>query len=169
MEEKHSTMSDYSLLDNLRDFPKLMPDEDSDKGRAKGDYSIRYGSGVISEELLESMIGQTFDLDDICYTETDSFQYGDKPIDVIEAVNEDRCFARKCNVVNIELVTKMNKIENHIHTRVNDACITDNGELYITDPDNNCIDTVSTQDQSLYLHHLQLVQILLHQQKYVNQ
>lgn len=121
VEEKHSTMSDYSLLDNLRDFPKLMPDEDSDIGRAKGDYSIRYGSGVISEELLESMMGQTFDLDDICYTETDSFQYGDKPIDVIEAVNEDRCFARKCNVGYIELVTKMNKIENHIHTRVNDA------------------------------------------------
>lgn len=80
VEEKHSTMSDYSLLDNLRDFPKLMPDEDSDIGRAKGDYSIRYGSGVISEELLESMMGQTFDLDDICYTETDSFQYGDKQL-----------------------------------------------------------------------------------------
>lgn len=60
-------------------------------------------------------MGQTFDLDDICYTETDTFQYGDKPIDVIEAVNEDRCFARKCNVGNIEPVTKKNEIENNIN------------------------------------------------------
>lgn len=45
-------MSDYSLLDNLRDFPKLMPDIDCDIGREKDDYSIRYGSWDISEELL---------------------------------------------------------------------------------------------------------------------
>lgn len=52
LEQKHSTMSDYSLLDNLRDFPKLMPDIDCDIGREKDDYSIRYGSWDISEELL---------------------------------------------------------------------------------------------------------------------
>lgn len=95
LEQKHSTMSDYSLLDNLRDFPKLMPDIDCDIGREKDDYSIRYSSWDISEELLQSIMGQTFDLDDICFTEADSFQYEDKPIDVIEAVNEDRCFAKK--------------------------------------------------------------------------
>lgn len=50
-------------------------------------------------------MGQTFDLDDICFTEADSFQYEDKPIHVIEAVNEDRCFAKKCNAGNLELVT----------------------------------------------------------------
>lgn len=98
-------MSDYSLLDNLRDFPKLMPDIDCDIGREKDDYSIRYGSWDISEELLQSIMGQTFDLDDICFTEADSFQYEDKPIDVIEAVNEDRCFAKECNAGNLELVT----------------------------------------------------------------
>lgn len=52
LEQKHSTMSDYSLLDNLRDFPKLMPDIDGDIGLEKDDYSIRYGSWDISEELL---------------------------------------------------------------------------------------------------------------------
>lgn len=52
LEQKHSTMSDYSLLDNLRDFPKLMPDIDCDIGREKDDYSIRYGSWDISEELV---------------------------------------------------------------------------------------------------------------------
>lgn len=98
-------MSDYSLLDNLRDFPKLMPDIDCDIGREKDDYSIRYGSWDISEELLQSIMGQTFDLGDICFTEADSFQYEDKPIHVIEAVNEDRCFAKKCNAGNLELVT----------------------------------------------------------------
>lgn len=50
-------------------------------------------------------MGQTFDLDAICFTEADSFQYEDKPIDVIEAVNKDRYFAKKCNAGNLELVT----------------------------------------------------------------
>lgn len=45
-----------------------------------------------------------FDLDDICFIEVDLFQYEDKLIDVIEVVNEDRFFVKKCNVGNFELV-----------------------------------------------------------------
>lgn len=80
-----------------------------------------------------------FDLDDICFIEVDLFQYEDKLIDVIEVVNEDRCFVKKSNVGYFEFVIKMNEKENSICIRVNDVCIIDNGELYIIDFENKFI------------------------------
>lgn len=75
LEENHSTMSDYSLIDNPRDLIKLVPNTNTNI--ENGNHSVRYRGGVIREESLESIIGQTFDLDDIFVTETDSFRYGD--------------------------------------------------------------------------------------------
>lgn len=37
---------------------------------------MRYKSGDINKDLVESMMGRTFDLDDITVTEINSFQYG---------------------------------------------------------------------------------------------
>lgn len=52
-----------------------------------GVHSVRYRKGEIDEGLLKSMIGQTFDLDDITVIETDYFKYGYKNITIVEAFN----------------------------------------------------------------------------------
>nr|XP_034318344.1 uncharacterized protein LOC117686753 [Crassostrea gigas] len=71
LEEKHNTMSDYSLIDNLRDLTNLVSNTDSDK--EKGDHSLRYKIGDTREGLLEAIMGQTFDLNDINVTERDAY------------------------------------------------------------------------------------------------
>lgn len=52
---------------------------------------MRYRKGDISEGLLESMMGQCFDLNDIAVSETDSFHYQDELILAMETINEDTC------------------------------------------------------------------------------
>uniref|UniRef100_A0A8W8MGT2 B box-type domain-containing protein n=1 Tax=Magallana gigas TaxID=29159 RepID=A0A8W8MGT2_MAGGI len=102
LEDKHGTMSDYSLIANLRDLINLVSDTDSDM--EKGGYSVSYRRGDISEGSLESMMGQTFDLDDISVTETDSFQYGDECLSVLEAVDKDTCFVNDSRSEYFELI-----------------------------------------------------------------
>lgn len=68
LEEKHSTMSDYSLIDNLRDLTSLVSNKDSDLEWGK--YAVRYRRGNINEGSIQSMMGHTFDLDNITVTET---------------------------------------------------------------------------------------------------
>lgn len=113
LEEKHSTMSGYSLIDNLRDLSNLMSDRNSDM--EQGNHSVRYRKSDISEELLESLMGKMFDLDDIIITETDSFQHGDKIITVIEAVEDDTCSVRSFQSGCIEQVNKRNKKGKKFH------------------------------------------------------
>uniref|UniRef100_A0A8W8IJJ6 Tripartite motif-containing protein 2 n=1 Tax=Magallana gigas TaxID=29159 RepID=A0A8W8IJJ6_MAGGI len=138
LEEKHSTMSDYCLIDNHRDLmTNLKSNKDSDK--EKGDFPARYRGGVINEGILESMMGQTLDLDDITVTETDSFQYGDKSIVVLEAIKKDTCFVGGLISGYIEKVDKRNKKEMIINVNVNDVCVTDNGDVYATDYDSDSI------------------------------
>lgn len=74
LKEKHSTMSDYCLIDNLRNLTNILSTNDSEIDQ--GNLSMRYKSGDIGEDLVESMMGRTFDLDDITVTEINSFQYG---------------------------------------------------------------------------------------------
>lgn len=120
LEEKHSTMSDYCLIDNHRDLmTNLKSNKDSDK--EKGYFSARYRGGVINEGIPESMMGQTLDLDDITVTETDSFQYGDKSIVVLEAIKKDTCFVGGLISGYIEKVDKRNKKEMIINVNVNDV------------------------------------------------
>lgn len=73
-DEKHSTMSDYNFIGHLRDLTYLASNTDSDI--EKGDHSVRYKKGNISKGFQESMLGETFDLDNITVTCTgkDSFQ-----------------------------------------------------------------------------------------------
>lgn len=94
------------MIDNLGDLNNLLPSTDSDE--EKGNHSLRYIKGGISEGLLESMMGQTFDFDDTFLTETNSFQYGDK-IHVLEAINEDTCFVGAFQSDYIEQINKKNK------------------------------------------------------------
>ncbi|XP_052704912.1 uncharacterized protein LOC128180798 [Crassostrea angulata] len=141
LEDKHSIMSDYSLIENLRDLTNLV--SNTDGNIEKGDYSLMYREGGIGEELLESMMGHTFDVDDITVTETDSFQYGDKSIVVMEAIKKDTCFVGGLISGYIEKVNKSNKKEIYININVNDVCVTDEGDVYATDFDNDCVLSLS--------------------------
>lgn len=60
---------------------------------------------------MESMLGQTFDLDDISVIETDSFQYGDKCIICMSAINEETCFVSDgCNPITLNKFIKGTKM-----------------------------------------------------------
>lgn len=87
LEEKYMTMSDYSLIDNLRNLINFVSEMDS--GLEERDHSVRHKSGNIGEGLLESMMGQTCDLDDIDVTETDLLQHGDRSIIVKETFDTE--------------------------------------------------------------------------------
>ncbi|XP_065924427.1 uncharacterized protein [Magallana gigas] len=137
LEEKHGTMSDYSLIENLRDLTSLVSNTDIDI--EKGDHSVRYRRGDISEGLLESMMGQTFNLDEITVNETHSFQYGDQPIFIMGAINEDTCFVGTFLSGNIQQVNRGSENGMKFNIEANDVCVTDNGDVYATDYENNSI------------------------------
>lgn len=80
LEEKHSTMSDFSLIDNIKDLKNLLFNRNC--GIRIFGYPLRYQEKSIKEELLESFTGEMFDLDDISVIERDSFYIGNKLIDV---------------------------------------------------------------------------------------
>ncbi|XP_065928726.1 tripartite motif-containing protein 2-like [Magallana gigas] len=137
LEDKHGTMSDYSLIDNLRDLTNLVSNTDSDIER--GDHSVRYRGGDISEGSLESIMGQTFDLDDFSVTETDSFQYGDECLQVLEAIDKDICLVRAHKSECFERMNIRNKKTEKSNICGNDVCVTDKGDVYFTDYSNPVI------------------------------
>ncbi|XP_052704030.1 uncharacterized protein LOC128180179 [Crassostrea angulata] len=137
LEDRHSTMSDLSLIDNLRDLFNLLSNKDSDI--ETGDYSLRYMGGDINNGLLESMMGQTFDLDDISVTETESFQYGDKLLCVLEAIDKDTCFVGDDKSNFFERVNIGNKKKEKFYINANAVCVTDSDDVYVTDCDNDSI------------------------------
>nr|XP_034309487.1 uncharacterized protein LOC105346241 [Crassostrea gigas] len=131
LEDKHGTMSDYSLIDNLRDLTNLVSNTDSDIERE--DHSVRYRRGDISEGSLDSIMGQTFDLDDFSVTETDSFQYGDEHLYVLEAIDEDTCLTRDGKSKCFERLNIRNKKKENSNICGNKVCVTDKGDVYVTD------------------------------------
>ncbi|XP_052703772.1 uncharacterized protein LOC128180031 [Crassostrea angulata] len=137
LEEKHGTMSDYNLIENLRDLTSLVSNTDIDI--EKGDHSVRYRRGDISEGLLESMMGQTLNLDEITVNETHSFQYGDQPIVAMEAINEDTCFVSDNKSGNIQQVNRRSENGMKININATNVCKTDNGDVYATDYENRSI------------------------------
>lgn len=135
LEEKHNTMSDYCLIDNLRDLTNILSTNDSEIDQ--GNLSMRYKSGDISEDLVGSMMGQTFDLDDITVTEINSFQYGEEFIAAMEALNEETCFVIQANSGYIEQIDTRNGKERKFKINVNDICLTD--DVFVTNVENNSI------------------------------
>lgn len=96
---------------------------------------------------MESMLGQTFDLDGISVIETDLFQYGDKCIICMSAINEETCFVGWLQSDYIEQVNKRNEKEKKLKlSSVIDVCVTDNGDLYATDGKKRSIVCLSTSD-----------------------
>lgn len=56
-------MSEYGLIDNLRDLVKLVSNTNNDK--EKTSFAARYKVGQINETLLKSMMGHISDLEDM--------------------------------------------------------------------------------------------------------
>ena len=75
----------------------------------KSGFLLRHESRDINESVLESMMGQTFDAEQITLTETDSLQCSDKPIYVLESMNENRCLLKNTKLPNVVQVNKSSK------------------------------------------------------------
>lgn len=80
IEERHSTMSDLNLIDNLKDLTKLMNNREKKKGLQKENHLVRYNYGHIRDDLLKSMMEHTFCSENIASTETDPFKHSDESI-----------------------------------------------------------------------------------------
>ncbi|XP_052703774.1 uncharacterized protein LOC128180032 [Crassostrea angulata] len=137
LDEKHNTMSDYGLIDNLRDLTNLVFERDSEIKR--GDHLVEYRRGDISEVLLKSMMGQIFDWDAITITERGLIQYGDEGIYLMEAINEESSFVSDTKSNYIERINIRRKKREKIKIDANDACVTKQGDVYVTDRKNNSI------------------------------
>lgn len=142
LDENYSTMSDYGLIENLRDLTNLVSNTGS--GKEKGDYLLEYRRGDISEVLLESMMGQTLDLDAIAITERGLFQYGDEGIFLLEAFKEDSGFVSDTKSNYIERINIRKKKREKIKIDANDVCVTKTGDVYVTDRENKSIVRLSS-------------------------
>lgn len=88
---------------------------------------------------MESMMGQTFDLDDITVIEINSLLYEKECIATIEALNEEMCFVIQANSGYIEHINTRNGKERKFKISGNDVCLTDDGDVFVTDDENNSI------------------------------
>ncbi|XP_062611770.1 uncharacterized protein LOC134273599 [Saccostrea cucullata] len=142
MEENNSTMSDYSLIDNLRELTKML--SKLEVNRTNCEHSVRFIRGEINDDLLKSLIGKTTDLDDIGVTQINSFQYGDEVIHILKALSEDQCYVSENKSIKYtEKVNQQGKKTQQFGILPNDMCVTGNGDVYFTDFDNNSISSLS--------------------------
>lgn len=79
-------MSDYCLIDNLRDLANILSTNDGEIDQ--GNLSTRYRRWDIRKDSVKYMIGQTFDLDGITVTEINSFKYGEEFIAAMDIYKE---------------------------------------------------------------------------------
>ena len=141
LKENSGTMTDIILLKTHRELTKLLSTDVN--CIEKSEFSLRYESGDISETVLEFMMGQTFDVGQITVTETNAFQWVYKSIEVLEAMDEDRCLLTDNEMSNVEQVNKSGKKEKQFSVYVGGMCVTDNNEVYVTDWKNNSISRLS--------------------------
>ncbi|XP_062569727.1 uncharacterized protein LOC134231778 [Saccostrea cucullata] len=141
MEENNSTMSDYSLIDNHRELIKIL--SELEVHTTNCEHSVRFTRGEINDDSLESLVGKTIDLDDIGVTEINSFQFGDKPITVLEAFSEEQCYLRQSHTKYTEKVNQQGKKTQQLNIIPNDVCMTENGDDYFTDLSNKSIRRLS--------------------------
>ena len=138
LKENSDAMTDIILLKTHRELMKLMlADTNSIE---KSGFLLRYDSGDINDAVLESMMGQTFDAElHFSITEKDSFQWSDKPISVLEVMNEDTCFLKDYESSYVVQVNKSVKKGKQFSVNVHDVCVTNNNEVYVTDYKNKSI------------------------------
>ncbi|XP_061165875.1 uncharacterized protein LOC133174793 [Saccostrea echinata] len=141
MEENNSTMSDYSLIDNHRELTKML--SKMKVHMTNCEHSARFNRGDINDDLLESLVGKTFDLGNNEVTQINSFQYRDKPIYVLKAYDEDQCYIREYKSLYTEKVNKEGEREHEFSIIPYDMCMTDTGDVYFTDLGNKSIRCLS--------------------------
>ncbi|XP_062615053.1 uncharacterized protein LOC134276785 [Saccostrea cucullata] len=83
MEENNSTMSDYSLIDNHRELTKRLSELKDHTTNCE--HSVKFRRGEINDDLVESLVGKTLNLDYIAVIQTNSFEYGNASISLLEA------------------------------------------------------------------------------------
>lgn len=82
------------------------------------------------------MIGQTFDSDDITVTKINSFKYGEF-IAAMKAITRETCFVIQAKFGYIEQIDTKNGKEKTFKVNINDKCLTDGGNVFVTDDQNN--------------------------------
>ncbi|XP_062575302.1 uncharacterized protein LOC134237214 [Saccostrea cucullata] len=143
MEENNSIMSDYSLIDNHSELTKMV-DFDLKGHTTNCEYSVRFTRGEIKDQLLEALVGRTWDLDDIEMTQKHSFQYGEKFIFVLETISEDQCYIREGTSEYIEKVNNEGAKKQILRIAGNDICVTKNSNVYFADFNKKCISCLSS-------------------------
>ena len=118
LKENSGTMTDIILLKTHRELIKLLfADSNSIE---KSEFLLRHENGDINEAVLESMMGRTFDVEQITVTEADSFQWGDETISVLEAVSEDTYFLAHNESLYFDQINKSSKKVKRFSVDVND-------------------------------------------------
>jgi hypothetical protein len=138
LEENNSTMSDYNLIDNHRELLKLLSVGEEEE-EVRSEYSLRYTRGEFDDSNLDSLMGQTLDLEDIGATETNSFQYSDKPVYILNVFSENEGYAQAVESEYIEHITKQGDKKQKYKVAVNGVCVTGSGDIYITDGENKAV------------------------------
>lgn len=133
--ENMSTLTDIDVLKLFMKLTKLK----STKDRITEDtlFSMRHEKGNINEEILKSTLGQLHDFEE--NNAADSFQWGDRPIIVLEAINDDTCLLRHSEQKHVEKVNKNGTKENQYSVCANDLCSSDASEVYGTDKKDHSI------------------------------
>ncbi|XP_062602212.1 uncharacterized protein LOC134263865 [Saccostrea cucullata] len=141
MEKNNNTMSDYSLIDNHIELTKML--SELEVHMTNCEHSVRFTRGEINDNLLESMIGKTWSLDDAVLMQKNSFQHGENVIYSMETFREDQCYIHAYQSKYIEKVNQQGTKELKLNFISGDMCVTDNGDVYFTDPSNNTISCLS--------------------------
>lgn len=93
-------------------------------------------------------MGHTFDLDSIAVEviEKKSFQYGYKPIYVLEAITEDTYIVGELasEYMYIERVNLRNKEREKLNLNVNGVCVAEKGDVYFTNERSKSIERLGT-------------------------
>ena len=134
LKENSSNMTDISLLKTNRELTKLLSTKNIDIPMF--DFLSKYECGNINEETLQSMMGQIiqFDYENIAVAETNSLQWGNEPIELLKAIDEDTCLlsADLVNVIQLNKHQAEKEKQFKVIAGLRDICVTDNTEIYIT-------------------------------------
>ena len=131
LKENGDTMTDMILLKTHKDLTKRLSTEDG--SIEKYLYSLEYEHECINEDILEIIMGNICKSPKITVTETDSFQWDEHAIQVLEAMDDDTCFLSNVYNVNVEQVNKSGESGMALSMNINDVCVTDKKVIYISD------------------------------------
>ncbi|XP_061167545.1 uncharacterized protein LOC133176438 [Saccostrea echinata] len=135
MEENNSIMSDKSTIENQRDLSHLLSDFDIDL--EKCGYSMSYREVENDKNMLDSMLGELLDGDNITAIETNSFQYSENSVLILDALNEDMCCLMAKDSKYIKLVSKQGEKEHKFKIVCDDFCVS-NESIYFTTENTIC-------------------------------